>query len=296
VKLMARGSTSPRKAEPAPRGVVELKAVESSLPLRTIARYAAYGLLLVLAGALAGWLVGGLGPTRHGARAEVLYQLESEQATGFLRQDRQLSTQLVALRSRAVLEPVAAAHDMRFEDLADRLHVAVVESSEVIRIEVHDRSAGRARDLAAGVAGEYLDRFRPEGTEEAQTYLEGQLQALDDRREAVRARLEELEQARLGGVSFADAPPASAEEIRLQAENESILEERDQLRDRLDQVTVEALRAPRVDLIADAFVLDDPVAPRPERGAAGGAAAGFLVAVALVAFLVWRRSSEPRLR
>src|SRR5215213_3751405 len=194
---MARRAASP-KAEPAPRGVVELKAVESSLPPRAVVRYAAYGVLLVLVGAVAGWLVAGLGPTVHGARSEVLYQLESEQATGFLRQDRQLSTQLVALRSRAVLEPVAAAHELRFEELLDRLHVGVVESSEVIRIEVHDRSAGRARELAAGIADGYLERFRPEGTEEARAYLEGQLEEIDDRRGAVRRRLDEMEQARLG--------------------------------------------------------------------------------------------------
>ena len=293
---MARRALSTRNPEPAHHGVVELQPASATLPAATLVRYAVYGVVLVLVGALGGWLVAGLGTTVHGARAEILYQLDGEQPTGFLRQDRQLSTQLVALRSRGVLQPVAEDNGLRFEELADRLQASVVESSEVLRIEVHDRSGRRAQALAAGVAERYLERFRPEGTAEARGYLEQQLDDIDARQERVRARLEELEQQRLGAARSGNEPPSSAEEIRLQAEAQSLLDERDQLRERLDEVTVDDLRSPTVELITNAYVLDDPVAPRPERAAAAGAAAGLLAAVAAVALLIRRRSGEPRRR
>jgi hypothetical protein len=251
-----------------------------------VLRYGVYAVVLAILGGVAGWVVVGSGPESYGARAEILYQLDGERPTGFLRQDRQLSTQLVALRSRAVVQPVAEANDLTFDELSEALDVSVVQDSEVLRVQVRDRSPRRAQALAAGVADRYLERFRPAGTAEAREYLETQLREIDSARGEVSARLAQL------GPAAGSSP--SPEETRLQAELQSLLEQRDQVSERLDEVTVDELRAPDVELITESFVLDDPVAPLPERGAAGGAAAGLLVATGAIALLIRRRSPQPR--
>ncbi|MGH8984192.1 MAG: hypothetical protein ACRDY6_10015 [Acidimicrobiia bacterium] len=250
---------------------------------RALARLAVYAVLIVLGASLAGYFVGGLGGTVRAARSEVLYELDAERPTGFLRQDRQLTTQLVTIRSRAVLAPVAEASGLSFEDLSDKLDVGVVDDSEVIRIEVDDGSGSRARTLVDGITREYLARVQPNGGADAREYLEDQLAELD-------VRLQDLSD-RLGQLP--PATPPTAEQTVITAEMQSLFDQRAELQSRLEDMAVDELREPRVEQVTEAYVLADPVSPRPWRAATAGALAGLMVAALAIVVLV-RRRSEPR--
>jgi LPS O-antigen subunit length determinant protein (WzzB/FepE family) len=107
--------------------------------------------------ALAGALIW---PKTYTARAEVLYPITQEQPTGFLREDRSLTTQLVLIRSRPILDPIAAQQGRDVVDLQKDITATVLESSEIIQLEVKDRSAERAVQTAQAVLAGYLEFSR----------------------------------------------------------------------------------------------------------------------------------------
>ena len=121
------------------------------------------------------------------AQAELLYSLTQEQPTGFLREDRNLSTQLVLLESRTVLAPVARQNDISVEDLAEALEANVVSESEVIQLRLTDTGRRRAANMLQSVVDQYLDASANTQRAELRTYLEGQLQGVVDQIAALRA-------------------------------------------------------------------------------------------------------------
>lgn len=276
--------------EPEASEVLELRAARPGVPPRRIVRWGVYAAALVVVGALVGWLVARTGTEVHGARAEVLYELEGDQSTGFLREDRQLTTQLVALESRAVLEPVAEANDLSFEELAEKVNVDVVEGSEVVRIEVRDESADRARELTAGVTDVYLSTHGGDRMADARRFLRKEMKNLDERRAELKARMILLQEARVRDLG-PDSQPG-AEEAALAVEIQGLIQQSTQVLSRLEDVAVDDLSGPRVEQITEAYVLDDPVSPRPVRAAATGAVGGALAAAAVIAYLVRRRATS----
>jgi capsular polysaccharide biosynthesis protein len=273
-----------------PSEVLELRAARPALAPRRIARWGVYAAALVVVGAVVGWLVADLGTPVHGARAEVLYELSGDQSTGFLREDRQLTTQLVALRSRAVLEPVAQENGLTFEELVDKVHVSVVEGSEVVRVDVHDESADRARSLAAGVTFVYLSQHGGDRMAEARRFLRKEMKNLDERRAELKDRMILLQTARVQELG-PDSQPG-AEEAALAVEIEGLIQQSTEVLSRLEDVAVDDFAGPRVEQITEAYVLDEPVSPRPVRAAATGAIGGALVAAAVIAYLVRRRATS----
>jgi hypothetical protein len=279
-----------RVVESEPSEVLELRAPRPGVPPRRIVRWGAYAVVLIVVGALVGWVVASSGTEVHGARAEVLYELTGDQSTGFLREDRQLTTQLVALRSRAVLEPVAEANDLSFEELAEKVHVDVVEGSEVVRIDVHDESAERARELAAGVTLVYLGQHGGDRMAEARRFLRKEIKNLDERRAELKDRMILLQEERVEELG-SDSQPG-AEEASLAVEIQGLIQQSTEVLSRLEDVAIDDFAGPRVEQITEAYVLDDPVSPRPLRAAATGAVGGALVAAAVIAYLVRRRATS----
>jgi capsular polysaccharide biosynthesis protein len=255
------------------------------LPLepRVWTRFGVYALAIVLGASLAGYLFGTLGDTVRGARSEVLFELQADQPSGNLRQDRQLTTQLVTVGSRAVLGPVARENGLTFDGLSDKLVANVAEDSEVVRIEVHDRSASRAKTLVDAITREYIARARPNQSAEARRYLEGQLTELDRRQQSLSQQLADLR----------STAPTAPELTPMTAEMQSLFAQRSDLQSRLEDVTVEEIREPRVEEITRAYVLPDPVSPPPWRAAAVGALTGLVVAAIVIAVLARRRMSTP---
>ena len=99
--------------------VVAARAAPPAAPLRWPA-LVLLALLLVGAGRAAGKSVADRMPTHVRRARRRLYPLVQEQPTGFLRQDRNLSTQEVLIASRTVLDPVAVQFGIAVEDLRGR--------------------------------------------------------------------------------------------------------------------------------------------------------------------------------
>jgi hypothetical protein len=132
-------------------------------PARSLAIAAATIVVFTLVGALVGYLVASSRTKVYAARAEVTYLLDESVPTDFLRTDRRLATQLVTLRSRSVLAPIADRHGLDVDELRDQVSAEVIESSEVIRIEVRNRDP----ELAAAIAGEIVTNYGDQVASEA---------------------------------------------------------------------------------------------------------------------------------
>jgi len=272
-------------SRPDPREVAVVELISKRIPLSvdTLTRYGLYALLIVVLAAIVGYGVSAMGSEVYAARSEVLYEIDTEQPTGFLREDRGLTTQQVMIQSRAVLAPVAEANDLTVEELADKLHVSTVDNSEVLRIEVHDSSSAEAETLTGAIADEYIEQVRPSEPTEAERFLEGRLEDLDDRR---RRLVDELAPA-------SGSPLSTPEQTALEAELDAVLAETGAVQAQLQEAIVASLGAPRVEQITEPYALADPVAPRPRQTAIAGALAGVVVAAVAVAVLVRRQLSQP---
>ena len=60
------------------------------------------------------------------------------------------------MKSQAVLQPVADKYHMSVGDLSKQVTATVVEDSDVIRIEVDDKSPARAKALVGAVTAAYF--------------------------------------------------------------------------------------------------------------------------------------------
>lgn len=238
---------------------------------------AALGVAVVIAGAIAGYVMSSMSPNRYGARAEVYYEISQEKSTGFLREDRSLTTQLVLAQSRAVLEPVAQANGITVDDLDDQLSVNLLGSSEVIRLQVEDASPERALVLVNAVVDQYLSLTRAQGTDNARAYLEEQLAELD--------QLIDEQRDQINLLAAQTTNPEDGKVLAARSELESLLAQKDSTIAQLDQLTVGQLTEQRIDLLTPGYVLDDPVSPRPKVAAAAGALAAMIVAAVLVAVI-----------
>jgi capsular polysaccharide biosynthesis protein len=245
---------------------------------------------MMLAGAAAGYVVAGFGPTVHGARSEIVYHLETTQSADFLRTDRQHTTQLVLIKSRAVLAPVAASAHLSFEELSRKVQATMVAGSEVIRIEVDDRSAARAKDLASAISARYLDLATENNGDSESALIDRQIATVDAQRRRVDDELSRLQQKRLAPIfNGRDVPAPSSRERDLNAELDDLLDQRQELVARQNDVTLQRLDAPTVKRLDAPYALSDPVSPRPKRAALIGAVAALLVALLLVALLTRRQ-------
>ena len=112
--------------------------------------------LIVVVGAAIGFVSSWLIQAQYGARSEILYTLREDQPTGFLREDRNLTTQVVLIDSRPVLEPVAVANGLTVDQLADKVTSNVAEGSEIIEIEVRDADRREGIRLVDAVTQQYL--------------------------------------------------------------------------------------------------------------------------------------------
>lgn len=250
---------------------------------RTVFMIAAWVLAFVIIAAAEAYVLSNMGTAQYGARSEIYYQITQEQPTGFLRQDRSLSTQLVALKSRQVLAPVAAANGMSVDDLAKRVHASVLQDSEVLRVEVDDHSRARAQALTGAIVTQYLKGARNDSQAQAGAYLRDQLARIDAQEASLRAQLAGL---RTGSVT-----PQSQE---IQSQLDSLQNQRDTVQSQLDTTTVDQLNQPRIEQLTQPYLLNDPVSPKPVRAALAAALAALIVAGAAVTWWLSRRITRSR--
>ncbi len=290
-------STSTVVAPPADSvlAVLDFEPRRFNLRPLDLVRYTLYSLLIVALAATTGYLVANRAQPVYGARSEILFERRTENSTGFLREDRDLTTQLVTLRTRAVLGPVASANGLSIDDLAKKLHVGIVESSEVLRIQVDDRSRTRAKSLVGAISKQYIGGANSPASGETQRYLEDQLTKVSSETQRLSVRSAELERGRLRRASGGNQNPIpTPEQTLVDAEIKSLLDQRTELNGRLEAVNVDFINRPRVAQITKPYAMDSPVSPKPLNTAVAGALAGVVVAAIAVAALARRRGQTVR--
>jgi len=227
------------------------------------------GVLLVLLGAAAGLGTALLTTPVYAAHADVLYLLTREQPTGFLREDRSLSTQLVLFKSRRVLEPVAADWRRPIDDVTHAITATVLQESEDIQVEFVDTDPERARTMLEAVVMRYLEVSNNDERSDLRNYLDGELHAV--------LALESQERSE-GQIRAAEMGP---------------LVDREQwLRRQLDELKLSDLAGPRARVLVAPYVASEPIRPQPLVAAGSGALAGTVVALLSVA-VVARRLTRP---
>jgi capsular polysaccharide biosynthesis protein len=261
-----------------------------SLSPWVLLKFAAYFVVISALGGAVGYGVASRGEEKYAARSEIYYHIDGSQPTGFLREDRQLSTQLVVLRSHTVLLPVAQTSGLTVDELAKHVHVSVLDSSEIIRVEVDDSSRTRALTLVRAISKQYLQNATDEAPAAKREYIENQIAAIDGQTRSLTRRAAEINR------------PLDAEQTLIASELQSLLEQRNTLQARVDDIRLDELSQPRVQGLATPYLVKDPVSPKPLRAGAAGVLAGMLVAAAAVWLLARRhlsretRERKPRTR
>lgn len=150
--------TPPGQAQPAGDGH---RPDTARLP---VLRSVAFVVLIVTVAATSAYALARSVTPWYGARTELVYELGESQPADV---DRLLATQLVLVRSRAVLGPVAADHGLDPEELAERVEAEVLDDSQVIRVTVADADRAGALALVAAVADRYRETVGAAGVDGA---------------------------------------------------------------------------------------------------------------------------------
>jgi uncharacterized protein involved in exopolysaccharide biosynthesis len=219
--------------------------------------------------ALAGAL---MWPKTYAARAEILFPISHEQPSGgALREDRNLTTQLVLIGGRAVLTPIAAQQDRPVEEVQSHVTASVVQTSEIIQLEVTDRSPDRALQTTQAIVTNYLalsQSGQPTLRQRLETELVGANTTLADAQSRLAA------QERLVAAGTATA----ATVVPLQSAVQTQQSRQQQLQGQLDAVNL----APVAQLLTAPYPAGT-VSPRPVFATVAGGLLGLVLAAVVVA-------------
>ncbi len=247
------------------------------------ARLVIVALTIILLGTGAG-LAGALTlPKTYGARAELLYPSSRDQRGGDpLRQDRQLSTQLVYLKSRAVLGPIAQKQGMQFTDLDRDVSVEVLQNSEVIQVEAQGSTKEAARQTLQAVVDGYIAlAAQPTGVTR---HLDTQLTEARANTAQLQTRVQQLTTAVVAGTATQTALNEARAQLNASVDREKAIQVR------IDEVKLTGQGATGAQLLTPPYVLADPVSPQPLIAAGTGALVGLIVAGGVVAVAARRRA------
>jgi uncharacterized protein involved in exopolysaccharide biosynthesis len=247
---------------------------------RIMARLVIVALTIVLLGVAAGLAAALVLPKTYGARAEILYSVGQDPQGDPLKQDRELSTQLVYLTSRAVLGPVAQKQGREFDDLARDVSVQVLNNSEVIEVEADGATRQAAlQTLQAVVTGYMMLISQPTGVSRN---LHNQLADAHANTLALQKRVQELIPAVLAGT----ATQTSLDNVRAQVTASSELEKA--LQTKIDELDLTGQQGPGAQILTQPYALPDPVFPQPLTAAGLGGLVGLIAAGAAVGIAVRR--------
>jgi uncharacterized protein involved in exopolysaccharide biosynthesis len=221
-------------------------------------------------------------PATYAARAEVHYPITEEQPTGFLREDRNLTTQLVLMRSSAVLGPAAACAGVELADLDDNITVSLVDSSEIIQLEVQASSPESALRQVNSVLTSYLAVTADDPGSSALRYMESRLEEIRSRIESTEEDLATLRSQQAGGGVDAQLATRSGE-------LETLVASEQELQGQLDQMQIIERSGPNAEPITQPYMLPTPVSPSPTILTATGGLTGLVIAACFVALALRRR-------
>jgi capsular polysaccharide biosynthesis protein len=241
-----------------------------------ITRMLAYAVIIVVLCTLLAYAASATSPAQYGARQEILYPISEQGSTsGLLRNEIHLQTQIVTIKSRQVLTPVAAKFHMTVDELGKKVSASVVNESQVIRVQINDHVPATATALVRAVVNEYF-RQRPDDALEQQNTLKTQIAAANA---AVTAATDKL-----NGLGAATSPAATAAQSLLQ----SALDNRNTLQSALDTSVAAAAGQDKVQQLTQPYLLDGKVSPKPLQAAIAGLLLGLMLAAGVVVLLVRR--------
>lgn len=246
-------------------------------------RLALLTVTIILLGTAAGLAAALILPKTYGARAEILYPVQDQAPSDPLKQDRQLSTQLVLLKSPAVLAPVAQKQGREVRDLEKDVSVQVLENSEVIQVEAHGSTQQAAQQTLQDVINGYLAlASQPTGVVRN---LETQLAQAKANTAQLQTQVEQLRTAVLAG----NATQASLDAARAQLAASQDLEKA--LQTRIADAKLTGQQGPQAQLLTPPYPLPDPVFPQPLIAGGTGALVGVVVAGGMLAISLRRQAS-----
>ena len=241
-----------------------------------IARMLAYGLIIVMVCTGFAYAASATGPAVYGARSEILYPISAQAVAGqFLRDEIHLATEIVTLKSRQILAPVAAKYHLTIDALGQKVSASVVNNSEVIRVQVNDHSAANAEAMVGAIVTEYL-RQLPNDALTQQATLHAQLDTANKTVSAINDQL-----TRIGSTT---SPAAVAAQSQLQ----SALSNRDSLQNQLNAAVVAAAGTDHVQQLTQPYLLNGKVSPKPIQAGIAGFLLGLMLAAGVIVLMIRR--------
>jgi capsular polysaccharide biosynthesis protein len=237
----------------------------------------------------------------YAARADLQYRIEGPVSSDNLRTDRRLSTQLVALTSRALLEPIAKRSGVSFDTLRKATTARIVDNSEIIRIEVHNPSRTVAAAQAQEIANAYLTSVRAE-FDTRKVSLEKSIAGLVAEQDALTAKVlaignttDAANAAAIAAAAVALPPgapvtvPASPEIALLQDRYRAIEAQRLSDRSELDDLNYRIQVGGPAVLVGEPYAVTDQVSPKPVQAEIAGGLVGLTLAATTVSLYIWWR-------
>jgi capsular polysaccharide biosynthesis protein len=224
-------------------------------------RLALLTVMLIAVGALLSYVTSLVLPATYAARTTIQYNIAGENTGDFLKTDRNLTTQVVLLTSRSVLQPVADANGINVDDLTAETSASILSSSDIVQLQVKNASPDAAVTLANGIAKQYLTVANSGG---GRGYLQSQLDAV---------RQQQAGPPR--GATAADTAALATRAAALQAQ--------------LDQMN---LTQNMSSVLTPAYPLSQPVSPNRSVAGLTGGVCGLVIALMTVIILA-RRWTRP---
>ena len=250
--------------------------------------------ILAIGTPLAAWRIADGRTPVYAARAEVLANETSDTPNG-TQFAAAVATQRVVMRSRAVVEPVAAEHGLEPADLEEALTVEDLTGSTVLQVTVADEDPELALAVVESMVNTYLALAPVVDDDSARELLLSEVADLEAEQRDIEEELVSIEANNAQARAIGASPENPTRERRLTAQSAELERRIGNLRERLTVMAVEDLESQEPEtssLVSSPFVLRDPVSPNPVRAAALGALVGFSLAGALI--LVWVQSLPGR--
>lgn len=266
--------------------------MSSTFGARYELRLAGIGAAIIVAALLAGLGISLLRPSVYAARADLIFPIDQDRSSGFLREDRRLLTHVEQIRNWANLEPVASNEGVKLADLEKNLNVSVVGGSEIIRVEVRDTDPDRALGFVTSIVDGYIAFITDNGPNRAKTMLQKDLSVAQDRIKQITVRLAEISPIIANTADAGASQRAAREAAQLELEAGSLYTRVGDLEGQLDAIEVNDALQLVTPIIATPHLLSDRVSPRTAFDVAIAGVMGAIVATAAVGFLWWRRTAD----
>jgi capsular polysaccharide biosynthesis protein len=243
---------------------------EEVVPPRVLVTLSAVIVGLAMLFGVLGYGIASLGTSQYGARADVLYRLTDSQPTGFLREDRNLTTQVLIAGSRAVLSPVARRQRLSVDQLRKKVSVSVLPESSILRFEVTDPSRAKALKLVTDVSRQYVRNSANATLKPEVALLSEQIANLDQQ---------------ISNFRNLENPTDL-----IVSEFQGLIAERTAIQTRLRQRRVDALGGKPAEFVSEPYSLTEQVSPHPKIAALGGGLLGVLLGgLFAIGVLGWQR-------